>query len=113
MEDAAKEPARDADVGEGDVKGAEGVTGGDGGADLAQALDVRPEVGGGEKHREGFLDAEEACEGPFAVELDDGEGGGFAGGGDYVLASVVAFGGAVPEEEPEVESCTRGERCCC
>lgn len=108
VEDAAKEPAHDAYVGEGDVKGAEGVAGGDGGADLAQAHDVRPEVGSREEHRQGLLDAEEARKGPLAVELDDGEGGRFAGGGDDVLAGVVAFRGAVPEEEAEVEGCQNG-----
>lgn len=105
MEDAAKQPARDADVGQGDVEGAQGVRGRDGGADLAQARHVGPEVRGGEEDGQGFLDAEEAGEGPFAVELDDGEGAGLAGGGDDVLAGVVAFGGAVPEEEAEMEGC--------
>ncbi len=44
-------------------------------------------------------------EGPFAVELDDGErrGGGLALGGDEALAGVVALGGAGPEEEAAVE----------
>lgn len=108
VEDAAKEPAHDADVGKRHVKGAEGVRGGDGGADLAQARDVGPEVRGGEEDGEGFLDAEEARKGPFAVELYDGEGGGLARGGDDVLARVVAFGGTVPEEEAEVEGCKAG-----
>jgi len=46
-------------------------------------------------------------EGPFAVELEDGpvvgDGAGEAAGGDDVLAGVVAFGGAGPEEEAVVE----------
>ena len=57
------------------------------------------EVKEGEEDREGFLHAEETVEGPFAVELHDGCGGGDAFGGDYVLAGVVAFLGAGPEEE--------------
>lgn len=32
------------------------------------------------------------------MELDDGDGGGDALVGDYVLAGVIAFGGTVPEE---------------
>jgi hypothetical protein len=55
------------------------------------------------------LDAQEAVEGPFAVELEDGlQVGGFAGeaaGGGYVLAGVVAFGWAIPEEEAALEGC--------
>lgn len=60
---------------------------------------MRPEVADREEHGEGFLHAHEAVKGPFAVELDDGEVGGDARAGDDVLAGVIAFGGAVPEEE--------------
>lgn len=60
------------------------------------------EVEEGEEHGEGLLHAEEAVEGPFAVELFDGEGGGGALVRYYVLADVVAFGWAVPEEETVV-----------
>ena len=42
---------------------------------------------------------EEAVEGPFSVELDDVFGRGDALVGDDVLAGVIAFGWAVPEEE--------------
>lgn len=62
-----------------------------------------PEVGGGEEDGDGLLHAEEAGKGPFAVELDDGLVHGDAGRGDYALAGVVAFGGAIPEEEAVVE----------
>lgn len=62
------------------------------------------EIKEGEKDGEGFLHAEEAVEGPFAMELDDGFGIGDALRGDYVLAGVVALGGAVPEEETVKES---------
>ena len=59
-------------------------------------------------------------EGPFAVELEDGpvvgDGAGEAAGGDDVLAGVVAFGGAGPEEEAVVEGCLvrirESEGCC-
>jgi hypothetical protein len=56
-----------------------------------------------------FLHAEETVKGPFAVELEDWFAvGGFAGEafvGYDVLAGVVAFGGAVPEEEAVLECC--------
>lgn len=103
MKDTAGGPARDADVGEHDVKGAQRVRGGDGVADFVEAVDVGPEVGGGEEDGDGLLHAKEAGEGPFAVELDDGLVRGDAGGGDYALAGVVAFRGAIPEEEAVVE----------
>lgn len=67
------------------------------------------EVEEGEDDAEGFLHAEETVEGPFAVELEDWlTVGGFAGEarvGDDVLAGVVAFGRAVPEEEAVLEGC--------
>lgn len=66
------------------------------------------EVQQAEEHRGGLLHAEEAVEGPFAVELKDGlEVGRVAREarvGDYVLAVVVAFGGASPEKEAVLES---------
>ena len=53
------------------------------------------------------MHAEEAVEGPFTMVLEDrGEVGRVsceAVGGGYVLAGVVAFGGAGPEEEAVVE----------
>ena len=52
-----------------------------------------------EEYGEGLLHAHEAVEWPFAVELDYGFGCGDASVGDYVLASVVAFSRAIPEEE--------------
>lgn len=103
VEEARGGPRGDADVGEDDVEGPQGGGGRDRGADLVQAVEVRPEVERREEHREGLLDAEDAREGPFAVELDDGLVGGQARGRDYGLAGVVAFGGAVPEKEAVVE----------
>jgi len=68
---------------------------------------VREEVEEGEEDGGGLLHAEEAVEGPFAVELQDrGEVGRVAaepGGGGYVLARVVAFARAGPEEQAVVE----------
>ena len=61
------------------------------------------EIREAEEYGEGFLEAKEAPEGPFTVELEDGEVLGRAEGGDVSLAGVVAFVGAGPEEEAEVE----------
>jgi hypothetical protein len=60
---------------------------------------VGEEVAEGPEDAEGLLHAEEAVEGPLAVELDDGLAGLDAAVGDDVLAAVVALAGAVPEEE--------------
>jgi len=68
---------------------------------------VHEEVPETEKHGEGLLQPEDTDEGPFPVELCHGlrRGGRDAPRGDYVLACVVAFLGACPEEKAEVESC--------
>lgn len=65
---------------------------------------MREEVCEGEDDRAGFLHAQDTHERPFAVELEDGLRGIDALGGDDVLAGVVAFRGAVPEEETVEES---------
>ena len=56
-----------------------------------------------------LLNPHEAVEGPFAVELDDRlEVRRFALDslvGDYVLAGIVAFGRAVPEQDAVLQSC--------
>lgn len=70
---------------------------------VVQTVVVSPEVAEGEEHGEGLLHAEEAVEGPFTVELHHWLVAGEADGGDDVLAGVVAFGGAGPEQEAEVE----------
>lgn len=72
VEDAAGQPGGRAHVGKHLVERAHGVELGDEGADLGQAVEVRPEVEGAAQHAEGLLHAEEALEGPLAVELDDG-----------------------------------------
>lgn len=67
------------------------------------------EVEEGEEHGKGLLQAEEAVERPFAVELLDRVQVGWLAGeavrGCDVLASVVAGGGAVPVEEVVQECC--------
>lgn len=62
------------------------------------------EVDEGEEDREGLLHAQETVERPFPVELDDFFAFGNAFVGNYVLAGVVAFGRAVPEEKAMVKS---------
>lgn len=63
----------------------------------------------GEEDGEGFLHADVAVEGPFAVVLEDWRSvrgvAGEAGVGYDVLAVVVAFGGTGPKEEAALESC--------
>jgi hypothetical protein len=59
---------------------------------------VSPEIAEGPKDAEGFLHAEEAIEGPFPVELDDGLVMGDTVLGYDVLAGVIAFARACPKE---------------
>jgi hypothetical protein len=70
---------------------------------------VGEEVEEREEDGEGLLHTEEAVEGPFAVELDDGLAvgrvAGFALVGYQVLAGVIAFRGTIPEEEAALEGC--------
>lgn len=110
MKNAAGRPARDAHISEHDVKGSHSVRGWDRGADFVETVEVGPEVGSGEEDGDGLLHAQDASKGPFAVELDDGLVGGDAGRGDYALAGVIAFGGAVPEKEAVVEGFSKA-RC--
>lgn len=103
MKNHAKDPTRDTEVRQLHVVFAQCVGGWDVCFDLLQAVVVREEVEEGEEDGEGLLHAEDADEGPFAVELLDGEVGEDAFVRDYVLAGVVAFGWAGPEEEAVVE----------
>lgn len=74
---------------------------------LIDAIVVGEEVEEGEEDAEGLLHAQEAVKGPFAVVLNDRvgyvRGASEAGVGDDMLAGVVAFGGAVPEEDAPLE----------
>jgi len=105
VEDGAEHPRGDAEVCEELVEGEEAVRRRDGGAQATEARGVGPEVAEGKDYAEGFLHAEDAEEGPFSVELDDGLVGDDAAGGYVVLAGVIAFGGTIPQEEASVESC--------
>lgn len=67
------------------------------GGDLREAILVCEEVEKGEEDGEWLLHAQEAVEGPFAMELDDRFGGCYALVGDDVLTCVVAFLFAGPE----------------
>ena len=71
--------------------------------DLCHTPDVRKIIEQGEEDGERFLDAEEAVEGPFAVELVDRIEIGMVPRQSRVcydvLAGIVAFSWASPEEE--------------
>jgi hypothetical protein len=95
----AEGPASHAEVCEVDVVFAQRVGCWDVGGDLREAVLVCEEVEEREEDGEGLLHAQEAVEGPFAVELHDWFSGGDALVRDYVLAGVVAFCWAVPEEQ--------------
>lgn len=99
MEYHAERPADKADVCDADVVFAQSVGGWDEGVDLMEALVMGEEVQGGEEDREGLLHSESTMEGPFSMVLDYGKVGGDTLCGDDVLACIVTFGGACPEEE--------------
>jgi len=108
VEDGREDPARHADLRDHLVPPPQRVGGRNVGPHaVVEAVVVRPEVAQAAEDREGLLHAQEAAEGPFAVELHDGEGrdGGGAPLGYYALAGVVAFLRAGPEEEAVVEGC--------
>lgn len=97
VEDGGEAPGEEADDGEADVEWTEGVRGRDLGADHVEAVVVGGEVAEGPEDAQRLLHAEEAVEGPFSVELDDGMAGGDTASCNDVLALVIAFAGAVPE----------------
>lgn len=107
VEQHAEGPAREPDVAEQQVVAAQRVRGGDALAQPAHAVVVREEVEQREDDRERLLHAQEAMEGPLAVELQDrlavGRVAGEARVRDDVLAGVVALGWAGPEEEAALE----------
>lgn len=67
--------------------------------DFREAILVCEEVEEGEEYGERLLHAKEAVERPFSVELDDRFGCYDALAGYYVLAGVIAFLWAIPEEK--------------
>lgn len=75
--------------------------------DFGHAPVMGKEVEEGEEDRGGLLHSQKAVEWPFAVELIDWlEVRWVAGetlGRNHMLASVIAFGGTVPEEETVLE----------
>lgn len=95
VEEHAEDPAGEAEVAEGKVVLEERVRGRDALAQPLDAVVVREEVEERKDDAEGLLHAEEAVEGPLAVELVDwvhvGRFAGEALVGDDVLAGVVAF----------------------
>lgn len=105
VEDGAEDPGGHAEAGEEDVVGAEGVGGGDGLAQLGEAVLVRDHVAEAEEDGEGLLHAEHPNEGPLAVELRDGLARREPPLRHDMLARVVAFLRAGPEEEAVVEGC--------
>ena len=100
VEDHAKHPACHPDVAERDIVLAERVRGGYAFVDLGEAIAVREEVEDGEEDGEGLLHAQEAVEGPFAVELHDRVRYGIIGKaslGYDMLAHIVAVALAIPK----------------
>ena len=112
VEDHAEDPARDAAVSESNVIFPQRVASRDFGLQPAHSPVVCQEVEQREEDAGRFLNSGEAVEGPFAVELQDRfEVGRVAGEARLrydVLAGIVAFGWAVPEEEAVLEGFAKG-----
>jgi len=100
----AKTPGSHSAIGEKDIVSAHCVFWWNALSNLLETIMVCEEIDEGEEYGEGLLHAEETVEWPFPVELEDWLGVGNTLVGDYVLAGVVAFGGAVPKEELMEES---------
>ena len=105
MEDGAEDPGGHVEVGEQFVVPPHRVARGHALTQPRQPRLVREEVAQAEDDRERLLHAENPHEGPFPVELGDGPAGLEAARCGDVLAGVVAFLGAGPEQEAVVESC--------
>lgn len=107
MEDHTEDPTRESKIPKRDVVFTQRVSRWDLFSDLLQAVIMGEQVHQGEKDGSWLLHAEEAVEGPFSVELHDGFEVWWVAGeavvGYDVLTSVIAFGGAVPEEETMVK----------
>ena len=103
VEDGAEDPGRHAEVGEQFIVGSEVIAGGDLGSQLCEAVLVREEVAHAEQHTEGFLHAEYPDKGPLAMELSDLVTARDTLRSNNVLAGVVAFLRASPEEEAAME----------
>ena len=107
MEKHTKHPARHTKVPKHQIVPPQRVAGRYLLSNLGYSPIVREEVEQAEEDGGWLLHAEEAVEGPFTVELEDGlEVGRFAFQaliGDDMLAGVVAFRRAGPEEEAALE----------
>ena len=107
MEDHAEHPACQSKVSKSHIIFPERVAHGYPFAYLVQAMLMRQEVKERKQDREGFLDAYESVEGPFAVILDNRlehrripQDSPIR---DDMLADIVAIGSAGPKEESEME----------
>jgi hypothetical protein len=109
MKHTAKNPTRKAKIPKAQIKLPQRVTSRNLLSEDLHPMIVSEKIEQRENDGKRFLHAEETVKGPFAVELEDwfavGGFAGEAGVGDDVLAGVVAFGGAVPEEEAVLECC--------
>ena len=107
MEDHAEHPACHAHVAERRVIFPQGVIPRYAVSDLGEAIAVGQEVEEGEEDGKGFLHAQEAVKGPFAMVLDDGlehrRVSRDTAVSDDVLADIIAIGGARPEKETKME----------
>lgn len=110
VEDGAEDPGDGAEVGEDLVVPPQGVARGHALAQPRQTVPVRRQVTDAEEHGEGLLEPEDAHEGPLPVELGHAAARLHAPRGHDVLAGVVAFLRARPEEEAEVEGYRRGKK---
>lgn len=112
VEEGAEDPRGRAEVGEQLVVAAHGVVGRHALTQPGEARLVRDEVAEAEEDREGLLYAEYADERPLPVELGDGLPGRETAARGDVLARVVAFLRARPEEESVVEGYKRRREKC-
>lgn len=103
MEHHTRDPAQHSKIAQPHIVFPQFIAWRNGLTDLFKTLVVPEEVEEGEDDGERLLHAEDAVKGPFAMELHDATWvvGGELGEAEVryvVLAGVVAFGGAVPEE---------------
>jgi hypothetical protein len=109
MKHTAKHPTREAKIAKAKIKLPEWVTARNPLPQNFHTVIVSEEIEQRKDDGKRFLHAEETVKGPFAVELEDWFAvrgfAGEAGVGYDVLAGVVAFGGAGPEEEAVLECC--------
>lgn len=105
VEDGAQDPGCNPDVREDLVEWPQRVRAGNLRENLLQAFVVCPKVAQGEEHAKGLLHAQKPVKGPFAVELHHAVAGGDAPRRDDVLACVVAFARAIPEEDTSEKCC--------